>query len=84
MKTIIILKATGEKVQTHKETADILIKMGRAMTEEQMAIKAANAAAEVLKYATKINGEAEQRQTKVIDPEKNKLEKPKRGRPKKK
>lgn len=38
----------------------------------------------IAKYPGKTDHEAEKRQTKVIEPEKNKLEKPKRGRPRKK
>lgn len=61
MKTEIVLKKTGQRVHTHKETARLLIEMGRAVTvEEHLAQKA------------KSDAEAESRTKKVVEPKRTK------------
>lgn len=69
MKTDIILKRTGQKVSTYRETARLLIEMGKAVSvEAHLAAKAAaNADTE-----TKADTEAETRKTKVVEPAKRK------------
>lgn len=61
MKQSIILNG-GKKIETHAETAKLLIEMGRAIDANE-AYEAANA---------KIDSDAEQRQKKVVEPEKKK------------
>lgn len=71
MKTAIVLKG-GRKVITHKETARLLIEMGRAVTvEEHLAAKKAAMIQENADMEKTLK-EAEARQTKVVEPAKRK------------